>query len=62
MSFRVDDDKRKLDIIREIDVLKVSSWVKATWIEATRDTIKYCFEKCVLPTDDHEATSLDCNE
>ena len=30
MSFRVDDDKRKLDIIREIDVLKVISWVKAT--------------------------------
>lgn len=50
----MDDDKRKLDIIREIDVLKV--------IKATRDTIKYCFEKCVLPTDDYEATSLDCNE
>lgn len=58
----MDDDKGKLDIINEVDTLKVIDWVKTTWIEATRNTIKYYFEKCGLPTDHYEAMSLDCDE
>ena len=59
---RVDGNKRACDIINKINILKVIGWVKSVWRRVTSDTIKHCFEKCGLPTDDYVATTQDSDD
>ena len=56
------DNKRVSDIINEINILKVTGWVKSAWREIASNTIKHCFEKCDFPTDDYVATAQDSDE
>ena len=58
----MDDNKQASDIINEINILKVTGWVKSTWREVTSDTIKHCFQKCGFPINDYIATAQDSYE
>ena len=59
---RVDGNKRACDIINKINIWKVIGWVKSVWRRVTSDTIKHCFEKCGLPTDDYVVTTQDSDQ
>ena len=39
-------DQSASKIIEDVTILKVISWIQASWAEVTEDTIKHCFEKC----------------
>ena len=43
---RIDDNRKASDIIKEVDVLKAISWIKASWEEVSDQTVINCFHKC----------------
>ena len=43
---RIDDNKKASEIIQEVDVLKVISWIKAAWEEVSDQTVINCFREC----------------
>ena len=57
--WRVDDDKRASDIIKEINILKAIDWIKSAWREVISYTIKHCCEKCGFTSDNYVAISQD---
>lgn len=43
---RIDANQTASDIVGEITILKVISWIQEAWAGVQASTIKHCFEKC----------------
>ena len=43
---RINDNGKAADIIQEVDVLKVISWIKSAWGEVSEEAMVNCFKKC----------------
>ena len=58
---QINDNRKASDIIQEVDVLKVISWIKAAWKEVSDQTVINCFRKCGFrnQTPDEDVQTLD---
>ena len=47
---QIDDNRKASEIIKEADVLKAISWIKAAWEEVSDQTVTNCFVSVVFVT------------